>query len=55
MGKHRFVGDSPRVFPDFGLEVNPGDVLEFEDDPPGGELWWAAAPAKAKVTDEKES
>jgi hypothetical protein len=55
MAKYRFTGDSPRVFPDLALEVEPGDVLEFEDDPPGGELWWATAPAKAKVTEDKES
>jgi hypothetical protein len=55
VGKYKFIGTEPRVFPDFALEVEPGDVHEFEDDPPGGETWWASAPAKAKVTEEKES
>lgn len=53
MPKFKYVGDSPRVFPDLSLEVEPGDVLEFEENPDPN--FWADAPAKAKVTDEKEA
>lgn len=28
-----YVGDSLRVFPDFGFEVAPGDVVEHHENP----------------------
>lgn len=55
MGKYKFIGTEPRVFGDLSLEVNPDDVVEFDDDPPGGETWWSQVSDRRKTTDEKES
>lgn len=51
MGKWRYDGDDPRTYPDLSLEVNPGDVVDFDGDPPGDGRWSAAPTEK---TTEKE-
>lgn len=51
MAKYRYDGDGPRVYPDLSLEVNPGDVVDLDGDPPADGRW-SAAPTKK--TTEKE-
>lgn len=31
MSRFKYVGDSPRVYPDFGLQVSPGDVVDLPE------------------------
>jgi hypothetical protein len=53
MGKWQFVGTEPRVFGDLSLEVKPDDICEFDEDPPGGELWWKQVSDRRRTTEEK--
>lgn len=52
MGKWKFTADEPRTYGNLSLEVAPGDVVDFDGDPPDGQ-WWEPVGAKSKTT-EKE-
>jgi hypothetical protein len=52
MGKFRYTGDESRIYGDLSLEVNPGDIVELDGDPPADGRWTAVT-AKTKST-EKE-
>lgn len=53
MAKFKYGGDEPRVYPELSLEVQPGDIVELDGDPPADGRW-STVPAKSKTT-EKES
>lgn len=52
MGTYKFTSETPRTIPSLSLEVNPGDVHDF-DEPPDGNFW-AEVPAQTGTTDDEK-
>jgi hypothetical protein len=42
MAQYRFKADETRIFGDLSLEIAPGDIHDFDGDPPGPAEWWEA-------------
>ena len=49
MGHYKYLGDGPRTFPDHGLEVEPGDVVDLDGNPDPLFFEEASAPKAAKA------
>jgi adenylate kinase len=53
MPKYRYDGDERRYYTNLPVaEVNPGDIIELEDDPGDGR--WTQVSDRRKTTEEKE-
>jgi hypothetical protein len=48
MAQFTYTGDSPRTFPDHGLEVEPGDVVDLDENP-DPHYFEASTPKAAKA------
>lgn len=54
MAAHRYVGEEPRYYPELGLEVEPGQVVELDTAPDDGRFEPAKGKQPAPDTNDKE-